>query len=145
MDSALRMPLAKEAPPVTIGQNKGPAVEIDSIEAFLSYAYAYGNYVCMQRGRWVFRGHWDAQYKLIPSVGRDKLSPKQNRKRYEKNLLNIFRREAPIQLTVPPNNEWDWLSLAQHHGLLLVCSIGHITRSPDEGCQLCDKFSREVG
>jgi hypothetical protein len=35
----------------------------------------------------------------------------------EKQLLSRFQNEGPYLLPSIPNNEWDWLSLAQHYGL----------------------------
>ena len=89
-------------------------MEIESIQNFLSYAY--GKYFSKERGRWVFRGHSDTRYQLIPSVGRGKHTS-EDRPKHEKSLFDIFCREAQIQLAVLPTNDWEWLSLAQHHGL----------------------------
>jgi FRG domain len=77
---------------------------------------AFTRYFTEPRGRWVFRGHSNATYHLIPSVGRATL-PKMSRERYEKDLLKIFCREATGYADVSPANPWEWLSLAQHHGL----------------------------
>lgn len=38
-------------------------------------------------------------------------------KQDEKQLLSRFQNEGPYLLPSIPNNEWDWLSLAQHYGL----------------------------
>jgi len=73
-------------------------------------------YFTLDRGRWVFRGHSKVDYKLIPSVGRAVLISG-SRKGYEKELFRIFRREAKGYLDHEPADDWDWLSLAQHHGL----------------------------
>ena len=68
------------------------------------------------RGRWVFRGHSNANSDLVPSVGRGTHASR-DRKKYEKSLFDIFCREATGYLTAIPTNNWDWLSVAQHHGL----------------------------
>lgn len=73
-------------------------------------------YFVETRGRWVFRGHSNIEYKLIPSVGRAKHTSK-SRLKYESSLFDIFRREACAHLTNAPSDEWEWLSIAQHHGL----------------------------
>src|SRR5258708_1234156 len=77
---------------------------------------ASGRYFAEPRGRWIFRGHSKATYKLVPSVGRAKHTAK-SRDRYEESLINIFCREAKALMSVTPINDWEWLSLAQHHGL----------------------------
>ena len=102
-------------------------MEIESIQNFLSYAY--GKYFSKERGRWVFRGHSDTRYQLIPSVGRGKHTS-EDRPKHEKSLFDIFCREAQIQLAVLPTNDWEWLSLAQHHGLpTRFARVGHTIRS----------------
>jgi FRG domain len=89
-------------------------MEIISVNEFLHFAKK--SYFIDMRGRWIFRGHTDANYKLIPSVTRSgRTAP--GVKKHEESMFNIFCREARIYIPSPPTNEWDWLSLAQHHGL----------------------------
>lgn len=75
-------------------------------------------YFAEARGRWIFRGHSDARFSLIPSVGRAPHTSA-SRKNYEQSLFDIFCREARgyFNASSLPANEWEWLSLAQHHGL----------------------------
>jgi hypothetical protein len=68
------------------------------------------------RGRWVFRGHSNKNYKLIPYVGRN-VHTSTSRDKYEKSLFDIFCREARSYLELTPTDPWEWLSIAQHHGL----------------------------
>ena len=89
-------------------------IDIDSIESFLNHASRC--YFAEPRGHWVFRGHSDCNYKLIPSVGRSPHSSA-SREKHERSLFEIFRREAHGCLPTMPGSEWEWLSLAQHHGL----------------------------
>jgi hypothetical protein len=87
---------------------------ITSVHAFL--ASASPRYFSEARGRWVFRGHSNKAYDLKPSVGRgghtasDCLA-------HEKSLFTIFVREAGSHLNPLPADNWEWLSVAQHHGL----------------------------
>jgi hypothetical protein len=87
---------------------------IDSITELVKLAS--GKYFTEPRGRWVFRGHSSAKFELIPSVGRAKHTAK-SRERYEQGLFEIFKREAKAYSDRLPTNDWEWLSLAQHHGL----------------------------
>jgi hypothetical protein len=68
------------------------------------------------RGQWVFRGHSDTKYELKPSVGRGGHTSTTNAK-YEKSLFEIFKREAGMYLSPAPASDWEWLAIAQHHGL----------------------------
>ena len=36
---------------------------------------------------------------------------------HERELLEKFKNEAPRTLQLVPNSDWDWLVVAQHHGL----------------------------
>jgi hypothetical protein len=75
-------------------------------------------YFAESRGRWIFRGHSCVEFELIPSVGRFSLASV-SRSKYENNLFETFCREARgyFNSSSLPANEWEWLSLAQHHGL----------------------------
>jgi len=88
--------------------------DIDSIATLLDYFY--GSYFTKARGLWVFRGHSDIRYKLVPSAGRGPHTSS-SRQKYEHSLFEIFRREAHGFVATLPTSEWEWLSLAQHHGL----------------------------
>lgn len=89
-------------------------IEIDSLSTLLNLASL--QYFAEARGTWVFRGHSNAEHTLISSVGRGPHSS-QTRKGHERSLIAIFKREALSFLTALPRDEWEWLSLAQHHGL----------------------------
>ncbi len=90
------------------------AIEITSLGTLLGSAC--DRYFSEPRGRWVFRGHADARHKLIPSVGRG-IHFSKSRARHERSLFDIFQREAVTFLPTRPRDDWEWLSLAQHHGL----------------------------
>ena len=77
---------------------------------------ASDKYFTEPRGRWIFRGHSKAIFELVPSVGRS-IHTARSRERYEKSLFDIFKREARAYCDALPANDWEWLSLAQHHGL----------------------------
>lgn len=89
-------------------------LRIDSTHQFLELCR--NSYFKALRGQWVFRGHSDNAHKLIPSVGRGGHTSVSVAK-YERSLLRTFQREAGAYLESLPTNEWEWLSVAQHHGL----------------------------
>lgn len=76
-----------------------------------------------------FRGERRNDYQLIPKIGRITRAPAPLEGkivldlRYpieavgEPDILERFKASARPYLTVIPENIWDWLALAQHHGL----------------------------
>ncbi len=115
---------------------------ITSIDDFLTTSAA--SYFAEQRSTWIFRGHSDSSFTLVPSVGRTAHASK-SRAKYEESLFDIFRREARGHLPAIPKDEWEWLSLAQHHGLPtrlldwtinpLVALYFAVSANPGEGGQ----------
>jgi hypothetical protein len=73
-------------------------------------------YFTRQRGAWIFRGQSDRSWPLIPSVGR-LIHTSRSREKLERSLLDMFKRDARPFIRTVPTNEWEWLALAQHHGL----------------------------
>jgi len=63
-------------------------------------------------GHHVFRGVQNKNYQLIPSVGRD------NRwDTNERESLTKFKLRGVNKSSYQPINDWEWLAIAQHHGL----------------------------
>ncbi len=69
----------------------------------------------------VFRGVTDAEHhNLVPKIGRPGEHPVINLLKYEKWILEKFKKESIPYLgnNIPLQySDWIWLSLAQHHGL----------------------------
>jgi hypothetical protein len=76
----------------------------------------------------VFRGERRNDYELKPKLGRLTQAPSPPgglrvelsypiERIGEADLLSMFRAAAQPYLDVKPENDWDWLALAQHHGL----------------------------
>ena len=59
----------------------------------------------------IYRGVKSTSYALIPKIGRHK------EVRGERTILRLFREQAVPYLGFDPRNDWEWLALAQHHGL----------------------------
>src|SRR5438128_1220036 len=72
-------------------------------------------------GHVVYRGVSDAtNHRLIPSVGRVaryNQDPDYPIQVHERELLTTFKLRSVGSLHVVPKNDWEWLALAQHHGL----------------------------
>lgn len=77
-----------------------------------------------------FRGERRADYSLKPKIGRITNPPAKTGSgefvldlRYPVTLIGEreaflrFKAAARLHLISPPDNDWDWLALAQHHGL----------------------------
>jgi len=64
--------------------------------------------------RYYFRGMSRSYYELRPSLGRSI-----DRTGYydEKRLLTEFKNQSLAYIKNIPDNDWEWLALAQHHGL----------------------------
>ncbi|GMT41919.1 MAG: hypothetical protein IEMM0002_0330 [bacterium] len=70
----------------------------------------------------IFRGQKDDK-PLLPKIARkfdirkDYLTRGNGIQELEKELINDFKKQSVNLYKVKPTNEWEWLSLAQHHGL----------------------------
>lgn len=61
---------------------------------------------------WIFRGQANIEWALLPKIGRDEYSWVD-----EWKLFEVWKRRATAYVSMHLNTEWDWLSIAQHHGL----------------------------
>ncbi|MDR6608205.1 FRG domain-containing protein [Pseudomonas synxantha] len=67
--------------------------------------------------RYFFRGEGRDYYSLIPKVGRIIRSRLPLGYYDENTILERFKNQAIGLVNSSPLNEWEWLALAQHHGL----------------------------
>jgi hypothetical protein len=91
-------------------------IKIDSLEKLIELVTT-GDFSC---GHVVFRGVTDSKnHKLIPSVGRidQSILCGLSISDYERETLNRFKLRANSEITPQPKDDWEWLALAQHHGL----------------------------
>ena len=65
----------------------------------------------------IFRGMSSVEHKLISTLGRLNLKESDTFSTAERKVLNIFKERAIPFIRNTPSNDWEWLTLAQHHGL----------------------------
>ena len=65
----------------------------------------------------VYRGVSSIEHKLISTLGRLNLKSVDTFDSVEQKVLNLFKERALPFLKTIPNNNWEWLAMAQHHGL----------------------------
>ncbi len=86
--------------------------------------------------RWIYRGHGNAEWSLLPKVDRafravlggTKKAEAAERLEREQRILVEFKKMARAHLRDVPANDWEWLAIAQHHGL--VTRLLDWTRNP---------------
>lgn len=71
---------------------------------------------------WMFRGLSSAKYELLPSAGRLPSHPSETTDEAydedkEKRIFENFRRRAKPFIKEQGMTDWDWLAVAQHHGV----------------------------
>lgn len=87
---------------------------MEEITSFEKLNQLVGN---SQRMRTIFRGVGKVSYQLVPSLGRVQSADKTSLPAVERRMVRLFREGARPYLQQQPANEWEWLALAQHHGL----------------------------
>jgi hypothetical protein len=65
----------------------------------------------------IFRGQSDYDWEVNPKSGRKEFTDKYTETLSEQNVFKSWKRYAKFHLTKYPENNWDWLAIAQHHGL----------------------------
>ena len=88
--------------------------KIVSVEQLLSICHK--DHFSYARGQCVFRGQSDHRFQLVPSISRSKFTHN-SVEAFEESIFTIFKREAKGYTPEVPHTEWEWLALAQHHGV----------------------------
>lgn len=89
-------------------------MKIIEIESFIDFHNEIEKH---SSANFIFRGQQNFDWDLIPKIGRDdfkKTIPSYFKEDY---LLRSWNRYSSQLLTSQPTDDWDKLSLAQHHGL----------------------------
>lgn len=84
---------------------------IQTLEDYLKIFHVYS-------GMDFYRGHASIDYCLIPSIGRYYIKGEENALlQFEKEIFDEFKRKYEPYTTVRPQNDKEFLFLAQHYGL----------------------------
>lgn len=80
------------------------------IDSFADFHSVFGQY--RRDNRWVFRGQANDSWGVFPKAGRKPYSA-------SRDLFNLeaWKRRASEFVASKPNDDWEWMALAQHHGL----------------------------
>jgi hypothetical protein len=87
-----------------------PPSHVTTVESFEQFHSAMGRY--RRNNLWLFRGHASASWTLTPRAGRPPYDERDDQAYFE-----AWKRRAIEFLSPVPDNDWDFLAIAQHHGL----------------------------
>ena len=90
-------------------------MRIEKIDRFEDFIEAFGHPFCEDER--TYRGVKDASFNLIPSLGRLTQYDDDQLVDYELRVMDEFKRRSRALLSYTPTSEWDWIFLAQHHGI----------------------------
>lgn len=97
--------------PIKIAQAPWKRERTDTWNSFQSTIEPYLD------GNWLFRGVSSVRHSLVPGIGRPRAGIEYSLQS-EKSIFEQFKREALPLLRARPVDDWEWLALAQHHGVL---------------------------
>lgn len=93
-------------------KNRKPSRHIESLKDYIDYIETEcGNFDTV-----LFRGQRE-DWSLLPKLARIKLRLQSSVIEAEDEMLNHLKRRSIPHLNRIPDNDWEWLSLAQHHGM----------------------------
>ena len=87
---------------------------IESFDNLHGFVQSFGKSVI------IYRGVTKTSYELIQKIGRYHKFKEMDAKKFEnaeRYILRLFKQQARPYLNFRPETEWEWLAIAQHHGL----------------------------
>jgi hypothetical protein len=84
---------------------------IESLEDLLGVVQEYA------KSTVVYRGLKSSNYELVPKVGRRRKETRVLEPKDERYILSLFKQRAIAHLDRTPSDDWEWLAIAQHHGV----------------------------
>jgi hypothetical protein len=87
-----------------------PTRYVATVSSFEQLHAAMARY--LRTNIWLFRGHGSASWSLTPRAGRSPYN-----ERNDQTYFEAWKRRAIEFLSPIPDNDWDFLAIAQHHGL----------------------------
>jgi hypothetical protein len=90
-----------------------PPRKLDSLGACLAYFQSREDWA-----RSWFRGQRKSEWDPVPGLFRVQTRHGATKDDTETKMLGKFKAALRLMLPIEPRNEWEWLALAQHHGLL---------------------------
>ena len=65
----------------------------------------------------IFRGQSDKSWSILPKAGRKNFNENYSKTFNDYHVFRSWKRYAKFYMDKNPDNDWDWLAVAQHHGL----------------------------
>ena len=65
----------------------------------------------------IYRGVTNCSHQLVPRIGWIGMREGHERSKEEWHMFRAFKEQAVPYMSFTPANDWEWLAIAQHHGL----------------------------
>jgi hypothetical protein len=86
-------------------------IKLKSLDDFIQHTKDYNAKIT------IYRGVTHEKYDLRPRIGRVEIKNNEKLNEVELRIFRRFQERSIPYLERQPNDEWEWLAVAQHHGL----------------------------